>query len=519
MRMWLKSLQLRNVKSFADSGLIRFSPQINLLVGPNNAGKSVVLRAASLLQPMPNNPDAIAFLGAHFRRGTATSEIEIEMTNPNKRQLRIPDQWTIPGDWTPKFKFAKHQTGGFTNEILGPNGQTQRSVGNLQSAFHQSQPNNFLYTYFSRRKPNSLNPTINLTNAQAIEETFQNLPSKVDRLLGSRDGPLFNEVIEKTLGFRISCNPSPEGKQIGLLLGDDSLIPVMNMGEGIINLLAFLVHLATAYGQLFLIEEIENDLHPTALKYLLEFIIKKSENNQFIISTHSNIVVRHLGAESASNLFSVQMELAADTRMPTSTCEPIKNNAEEKIQLLEGLGYEPYDFGFSKGYLILEESTAEKIIRDFLIPFLVPALHGKLKTIASNGVGDVETRLSNLLKLFVFLHTTPQYDEKAWVAVDGGPNGAKLVDRLKEKFKTWPGDHFCCFREENFEKYYPSRFQESAQEVLGMRHGRDKQAEKGALVQKVISWAMTDVERAKREFKECAKEILDFLEGLAAKLG
>jgi predicted ATPase len=45
------------------------------------------------------------------------------------------------------------------------------------------------------------------------------------------------------------------------------------------------------------IEEPETDLHPRALHGLLDLIVQSAaeHNNQFVISTHSNIVVRHLG--------------------------------------------------------------------------------------------------------------------------------------------------------------------------------------------------------------------------------
>ena len=116
-----------------------------------------------------------------------------------------------------------------------------------------------------------------------------------------------------------------------MVLDDETMIPVTNMGEGTINVLAFLVHLTTASGKLFLIEEIENDLHPTALKHLLEFIISKSETNQFIISTHSNIVARYLGTATLSNLYSVQMTLAEGSKIPTSVCELVPEGPDHRI--------------------------------------------------------------------------------------------------------------------------------------------------------------------------------------------
>ena len=253
--MWLKSVQLKNIKSFADTGAIDFSPGINLLVGPNNAGKSIFIRAISLLQPLPNHPDASAVLAQSLRHSATDCEIILELKDPNRRQLKLPAQWDI-NNWSPQLRFVRNPRNSIAITIFSPN----RDWQNCQNPIcNQTQPENFIYPYFSRRKPVGLHEGINLANAQTIEEALQHLPSKVDNLSTSRDGATFNDACQKTLGFTVACVQSPQGKQLGLMLSDDTIIPVTSMGEGTINILAFLVHLSSASGKLFLIEEIEND--------------------------------------------------------------------------------------------------------------------------------------------------------------------------------------------------------------------------------------------------------------------
>lgn len=48
--MKVKSIEIKNLKGFIDSGSIELSPTINLLVGANNSGKSTVIKACYLLQ-------------------------------------------------------------------------------------------------------------------------------------------------------------------------------------------------------------------------------------------------------------------------------------------------------------------------------------------------------------------------------------------------------------------------------------------------------------------------------------
>jgi hypothetical protein len=213
------------------------------------------------------------------------------------------------------------------------------------------------------------------------------------------------------------------------------------------------------------------------------------------------------------------MELDETTKIPTSSCKLLSDVPEERIQLLENLGYEPADFYLWKAYLILEESSAEHIIKTFLIPYLVPKLQGKLQTIAAQGVDDVEARFSDFLRIFVFIHTSPQYRNRAWVAVDNGAQGEKVVASLQAKFvKNWPSKHFRCFKAENFERYYPPQFHETVAKVLGMTKGKTRRDAKKELALEVLDWATANIEVAKSEFEKCAAEIIGLLREIETEI-
>ena len=51
-----------------------------------------------------------------------------------------------------------------------------------------------------------------------------------------------------------------------------------------------------------------------------------------------------------------------------------------------------------------------------------------------------------------------------------------------------------------------------------MPHGLVKQAAKGDLADEVVQWALADPLKAQTAFKTSAKEVLDFLAEIAAKL-
>ena len=112
------------------------------------------------------------------------------------------------------------------------------------------------------------------------------------------------------------------------------------MGEGIANLVGLIVDLCVAENKIFIIEEPENDVHPEALKSLLELIISKSENNQFIISTHSNIVTRYLGSIKDSKLFKIALDFSNQYEPPISEISVIPHNIKDRMTVLEELVYE-----------------------------------------------------------------------------------------------------------------------------------------------------------------------------------
>ncbi|HVB73402.1 MAG TPA: AAA family ATPase, partial [Ktedonobacteraceae bacterium] len=78
--MWLSSIEINNIKSFADSKVIKLDKRMNILIGPNNAGKSVIIQALYLLQ----NP---SILGSNdIRRGASEGKVIIGLEDIDEEQ-------------------------------------------------------------------------------------------------------------------------------------------------------------------------------------------------------------------------------------------------------------------------------------------------------------------------------------------------------------------------------------------------------------------------------------------------
>ncbi len=380
------------------------------------------------------------------------------------------------------------------------------------------EPHNFIYTYLSKRKVYGFAREVNRDRTLAVQTNLVNLVAKVSRLSNSdyERAEEYAELCRAVLGFRISVHAAADGngQQAGIPVGRYGYIPIESMGEGVSSQLGLITDLCMADGNLFLIEEPENDIHPESLKTLLNVIVEKSAANQFIVTTHSNIVTRYLGAAPDSRIFEFESDYVPNT-VPTSTIREVEPTAEARIAVLRRLGYELSDFDLWQGWLILEESSAEVIIR-YLIPWFVAGL-ARVRTVAAGGTSKVEPTFEDFRRLFLFAHLEPQYRGRAWVIVDGDGEGKKAVASLRDKYKDWPPDHFTTWRQPDFEAYYPSRFAEQVTAVLAMPHDK-KPAAKKKLLDEVKAWCDAHQQEAKVEFEKSAGEVIEALRRIEADL-
>jgi hypothetical protein len=120
--------------------------------------------------------------------------------------------------------------------------------------------------------------------------------------------------------------------------------------------------------------------------------------------------------------------------------------------------------------------------------------------------------------IFVFIHTSPQYKRRAWVAIDGDSRGKQIISTLAEKYNDWPKEHFRTFNEPFFEKYFPPRFQNDVTNILTFQNSSQRKEGKNKLLQNVLTWAQQNPSEARTEFEQSAKEIISFLKEIEAQI-
>jgi hypothetical protein len=396
---------------------------ITVLIGPNNSGKSSVLRAISFIQAGSSSSLSDIRAGA-----TASS---IRLTCDELSNLKRVD--------TSQRSFGRSLTISIERNSEGIKISDNSGAHLKQCAAEE--PENSIVPYYSKRKINGFTEEVRGHYARGAFN-MNYLASKLSRITvptfpGNRS---YVNACEKILGFTLGAVPSDNGSRPGRYLPDGSVLSLEQMGDGVPSIVGLLIELVTARNKIFLIEEPENDLHPSALKSLLEVILSSAEHNQFIVSTHSNIVLQYLGS-TAGSIYEVQPE---KSDIPTSSVIKLDDTSSARSGALRKLGYSLSDFDLWDGWIILEESSAERIIRDFLVPFFTPRLTS-IRLLAANGVEDAEATFSALHRMVRFTHLEETYRFTTWVRLDGDTAGRTIIGRLRETYKQARHDQFGYF--------------------------------------------------------------------------
>lgn len=482
--MKITSIQLNNVKSFEIINKTDFSDNINIFVGSNNSWKSTILN--SILRIQQNHIQLSRRIGS---------------TGKNSVRLGVSG---IPGDIC-FIDVLNH----WDNILGGVNNNGSRVTLEI---FPSKEPENPIFSYSSKRKVNSYSNQVNEWNTKIVTGDFQYLTARIDNLM-NRSHPNHDEyytACSDIIGFPIGTFAKDDWKQAGYTVDSDNKILLSEMGEGIPNLVWLIVDLCRAKDKIFIIEEPENDIHPRALKKLMELITKKSLNNQFFISTHSNIVLKYLWILPETKIFWVISELKDTPVGKLFTSELKELTPEQRGEVLEDLGYDLFDSDLWSGWLFLEESSAEKIIRDFIIPFFHEDLKWRLRTFTCGWIDKVKNKFDDFNNLFVYLHLSETYKNKAWVMIDFWVLEWGIIQKMKEKYwpSWWRENNFLQFNKHDFEEYYPWIFSSKVSTVLAITDKAERREQKRILLEEVVAWLKANPVEWKTALEESASEVI-----------
>jgi hypothetical protein len=498
--MRVQAISLQNFRSFDDSGRIDLG-DITVFVGANNSGKSSVLRGLALLQ---QNAKLTPF---DVRVGASSAQVRMWLD-------RIAPPLTgAPASGMFEALLSSDDRRGWREVAFRMHLAHATVVGTPQ--FPSTAPQHFVVPFLTSRKVPVYSEDVREQNAIQITDTLTFLSARLSTVSNQHHprNAAYTAACEQILGFPVTCIPSQSGQQPGIYLPDGSSLPLTQLGEGVPHVIGLLAELALSREKLFLIEEPENDLHPMALKSLLDLIVLSAKDNQFVISTHSNIVLTYLGAQPETIVYEVSAPRELPTRATVRKVEPEPN---ARLEVLRGLGYALSDLDLWDGWLFLEEASAERIIRDYLIPWFAPKL-ARIRTVSCNGASKVEPNFEDFYRLVRFTHLETAYKQSTWVRIDGDETGIAVAERLHAKFPDWPADRFGCFARGAFEHYYPRVFADEVAAVLAVKDRKQKREAKRELLTRVLDWTKQTAD-ARAEFEQSAGDVIEHLRFIEASL-
>lgn len=496
--MLIDSVRVTDVRSIQDSGRLELGP-VTLIIGANNSGKSALLRA--LMMGHGSDWD-----GANVRKGARTAAVKMELSSSFPRSILSATRTDLDsvGDLTLTFE---GEDAYIRTQVRWPADGSPAGAATDVNISH-TRPRHLMVPILTRRRASTLETNVDIGAAMTVGVDDRSLSSRLGSLAGDHaEGRRYRDAMKKVLGLNVTSFPVANGAAPGIPLSSSDGITLDHMGDGVRNVAVLLSELVDIdQPRLFLIEEPENDLHPTALVALLDQIRRRAKRHQFVITTHSDIVLRELGSEPGSKLYRTSIE-NPDARkgLPTTTFD-LLNDELSRREALSMLGYV---HELPPAWLVLEESSAERFIRQCLIPTFTPRL-AAVQTVAARGAGDVKRTVSSFNRMVLFTHLSSRQVPRAWVLVDGDQAGKEAIKGLRKEFKTWPTDRFEALDEPDIENYYPKRFSKQVAAVRSAT-GDEERALKAALIEDVVAWAAGDSAAVRSELAETSSPVIEHL--------
>lgn len=211
---------------------------------------------------------------------------------------------------------------------------------------------------------------------------------------------------------------------------------------------------------LFLIDEAELHLHPSAQRALKRALLDIADTDQVLVNTHSSVLV--VENDPRQQIFRVEKENRITTVVPV-------DDLGKPDVVFDLLGGSPADLLLPRNFLVVEGRSEFEFLRIIIRRFYAGAFKGLKILFAGGDISEQEATLLGVHKVFVPLAgaDNPIYKDRAIVLIDK-PN-AKQQTKYDQFKKGYPylftsGQVFelpTC----SLEEYYPDPYTKTPAEI------------------------------------------------------
>jgi predicted ATPase len=274
--------------------------RLHALIGPNDSGKSTVLRA---LRTLPIFAEGLRGGAREWERVLDELQYRERKREPMFKVSRGAAWWEVSLS-NAKFTESWAEGSSEIRDISQPSKLLQEpALKDVALALRGAT--------LLRADPDEMRlPSGLILDGQPLRFTSERgagLPGVYDAIV-NRDLAAYVEInstvkrLFPPVATLSTKNPAMGTKTIGVQLMDGTFVPAEHMSEGLLYFLAFAALPYLEPRSLLLIEEPENGLHPARIREVMKILREVSKTTQVVLATHSPLVINELEGEEVTLL-------------------------------------------------------------------------------------------------------------------------------------------------------------------------------------------------------------------------